>query len=122
GRALFHAESRFLKPRFLEMAEARFESSGAKLLITSQFLGFIRPFITMAAGAAHYSVVRFTIMVLLGALPWTFLHLGIGYFFGASWQKAFRYVKDFSLVLLIAIPVAFFCAWAIKRLLQMSGS
>lgn len=122
GRALFHVESRFLKPRFLEMAEARFEDSGAKLLITSQFLGLIRPFVTMAAGAAHYSVVRFTVMVLLGALPWTLLHLGIGYFFGASWQKAFRYVKDFSLVLLIGIPAAFFCAWAIRRLLLMSGS
>jgi undecaprenyl-diphosphatase len=122
GRALFHPDSRFLKPRYLEMAEERFEKSGAKLLITGQFLGFLRPFITVAAGAAHYSLIRFTITVTTGAIMWTLLHLGIGFFFGASWQKAFAYLKDFSLALLVAIPVALFSGWAIRQLLRMSGS
>ncbi len=121
GRAWFHPESRFLKPRFLEMAETRFAVSGANLLVWGQFLGFLRPFITVAAGAAHYSVPKFTISVSIGAILWGMLHLVVGYAFGASWERAVEYLKDFSLVLIVAIPVAFLSGWAVRQLLQMSG-
>lgn len=122
GRAMFHADSRFFKPRFLEMAQTRFEAGGAKLLITGQFLGFLRPFISLAAGAAHYSIIRFFFAMLVGCFLWAAIPLAIGFFFGASWQKAVGHMKDFSLVLLVAIPLAFFSGWCIQRLLAMSGS
>ncbi len=122
GRALFHPDSRFFKPRFLDMAESRFQAGGAKLLITGQFLGFLRPFISLAAGAAHYSLIRFFIAMLFGCFLWAAIPLSIGFFFGASWQKAVGHMKDFSLVLLVAIPTAFFSGWCIQRLLAMSGS
>jgi len=122
GRALFHDDSRFFKPRFLDMAQARFEASGAKLLVTGQFLGFLRPFISLAAGASHYHPVRFLIAMIVGCFLWAIVPLGLGFFFGASWQRAVGYMKDFSLVLIIAIPLAFFSGWCIKRLLELSGS
>ena len=122
GRSLFHEDSRFFKPRLLEMAESRFENSGAKLLITGQFLGFLRPFISLAAGAAHYSLLRFLFAMIIACSLWAIVPLGIGFFFGASWQQAVGYMRDFSLVLVVGIPVAFFSGWCIKQLLQLSGS
>jgi len=121
GRAMFHEDSRFLKPRYLDMAQTRFETSGAKMLVTAQFLGLLRPFVTMAAGVARYPLVRFTLAIVFGGLLWTSLHLLLGFFFGASWQKAFGYLKDFSLVLLVAVPVVIFSGWAIRHLLTLSG-
>lgn len=121
GRALFQPDRRFLKPRYLDMAEARFEASGPKLLLWGQFLGLLRPFITVAAGAAHYSLVRFTAAVTAGAVLWSALHLVVGFVFGASWERAFGYLKDFSLVLLVGIPTAFFSGWLVRQLLGLTG-
>lgn len=122
GRALFREESRFFKPRFLEMAESRFQSSGARLLVTGQFLGFLRPFISLAAGVTHYSLVKFAIVELIACSIWAVAHLAVGFFFGASWQQAVTYMRDFSLVVIIAVPLAVFCGWFIRQLLAFSGS
>lgn len=121
GRGLFQPDRRFLKPRYLDMAEARFQSSGPKLLLWGQFLGLLRPFITVAAGAAHYPVVRFTVAVAAGAAIWSALHLVLGFVFGASWQRAFGYLKDFSLVLLMGIPAAFLSGWLVRQIFGLSG-
>jgi undecaprenyl-diphosphatase len=122
GRSLFHEDSRFFKPKFLDMAQSRFEASGARLLITGQFLGFLRPFISLAAGAAHYSPTRFFFAELFACSVWALAHLALGFFFGASWQKAVGYMRDFSLVLIVAIPLAIFSGWCVRQLLAMSGS
>jgi undecaprenyl-diphosphatase len=122
GRTLFHEDSRFFRPRFLEMAESRFQKSGARILMSGQFLGFLRPFISLAAGASHYSIVRFILAMAPACLVWTLFHLVIGYVCGASWRQAVSYMKDLSLLLIVAIPAAFFCGWAIRQLIRMSGS
>lgn len=122
GRALFREGNRFFKPSLLALAESRFHQGGARLLITGQFLGFLRPFICLTAGITGFSLVRFTVAMIIGSLLWSLVPLTFGFFFGASWQKAAMYLRDFSLVVLIAIPFAFLSGWFIQQLLALSGS
>ncbi|MGI8905587.1 MAG: phosphatase PAP2 family protein [Candidatus Sumerlaeaceae bacterium] len=121
GRAIFQADSRFFRPRFLNAAEARFKKSGAKILVFGQFIGLLRPFFSLAAGATHYPLVRFLPFMAIGAFLWSLVPLTIGFLAGASWEKAVKYLENFSLVLLVGIPLALFAAWVIKRIVGYSA-
>jgi len=121
GRSLFHEDSRFFKPRFLNMAEERFNEGGVRILVVGQFLGFLRPFLSLSAGAAHYPLVRFVPIMAFGAFLWSLLPLALGYLCGASWEQAVHYMEGLSLFLLVAIPTALLSGWIMRRVVQYSA-
>lgn len=122
GRALFHENSKYLKPQYLNAAQQRFESGGAKIIVFSQFVGLFRAFIPLAAGIAHYPIGRFLIVMGLSAFCWSVIHLGVGFVLGASWHKAAHYVESFSLFLLVFVPTVFLVGWLIRLLAQNAGT
>lgn len=121
GRTLFTPESRFFKPRYLEMAEARFSRGGARILLVGQFIGLLRPFLSLAAGITHYPLWWFIPVMTIGCFLWAIVHLSIGYLAGASWQRGIEYLENFSLILLIAIPTALATGWIIKQIFAYAG-
>lgn len=122
GRALFREESRFFRPALLEMTEKRFHAGGGRLLIAGQFLGMLRPIISLAAGITHYSPLRFFFFIAIGGFLWSSLPLVLGFFFGASWQQAVRYLEGFSTLLLVGIPTFLLSGWLIRQLIDNAGT
>lgn len=122
GRALFREESRFFRPSLLEAAERQFHGGGGKILVFGQFLGMLRPIISLAAGITHYPLWRFLIFIAIGGFGWSVAPLVLGFFFGASWQKAVRYLEGVSTVLLVGIPTFLLSGWLIRRLAENAGA
>jgi membrane protein DedA with SNARE-associated domain len=83
----------FLRESDIDLAERWFQRHGAKAVFFGRLLPVIRTFISLPAGFAKMSPVRFGVYTLAGCIPWT-LGLGLAdYAVGANWQsvaQAFR--------------------------------
>jgi membrane protein DedA with SNARE-associated domain len=61
-----------LKPEHLALTERWFERWGSWAVFFSRMLPIVRTFISLPAGAARMPFWRFTILTLLGCIPWVF--------------------------------------------------
>ncbi|MBX7245106.1 MAG: VTT domain-containing protein [Candidatus Sumerlaeaceae bacterium] len=116
GRALFSAENKYLKLSFLEAAERRFASGGFKIFLFAQFAGFLRPIISVVAGAAHYSFPRYLLLMGVASSAWTTLHLILGFFFGASYEQLSQSIQSISILVLTVIVIFMLSGWITRQL------
>jgi membrane protein DedA with SNARE-associated domain len=89
GRAAWRRWGRYLLLRDddIDRAERWFQRQGSKAVFFGRLLPVIRTFISLPAGFARMSPVRFGLYTLAGCIPWT-LGLGwAGYAVGSNWQS-----------------------------------
>jgi membrane protein DedA with SNARE-associated domain len=73
----------------------------------------IRTFISLPAGVAGMSVVRFSVYTLLGCLPWTFGLTFLGYKLGERWNEVERVMRPFAWV--VAFGTILAVVWWVGR-------
>lgn len=86
GPPLFSQQSFYLKRQYLVRAQEYFDAHGGKSLFGAQFLGPLRSIVPLVAGMAETSLPRFIAWSLPASIAWATAYVGIGYFFGASWE------------------------------------
>ena len=75
-----------LNPRHLAAADRWFEKRGDVTVLVSRCLPIVRTFISLPAGVAKMPFWRFTLLTLIGCIPWV-LALGIiGREVGDNWE------------------------------------
>lgn len=83
GPKVFKAEnSKLFNKEYLNRAEAFYEKYGAKAIILSRFMPIIRTFAPFVAGIGKMNYGKFFLYNLIGAISWSVLFIGAGYFFG----------------------------------------
>lgn len=70
GRKLFKPDARILKTKYIEQAEAFFETYGGRAMVIGRFVPFVRTFVPLAAGVAHYPYSRFLLFNTIGSVVW----------------------------------------------------
>lgn len=70
------------KPQWYVMARGFFQSWGASGIIASKFLGMMRPFVPVVAGAAHMRWLPFLLASAVSCLIWAGVFLGPGHSLG----------------------------------------
>lgn len=81
-----------LREEDVDRAERWFHRHGTKAVFFGRLLPVIRTFISLPAGFARMSPVRFGIYTVAGCIPWTLGLAWAGYAVGANWrsvEKAF---------------------------------
>ena len=121
GRALFSPDARWLKLSYLDAAERQFARRGGLILIPGQFVGGLRPFLSFAAGATHYPRLKFGVIMVIGSLLWTVMHLGVGFILGASWQQASGALESLSLMLLVLVLAIWVTGYLVSLVAQNIG-
>jgi membrane protein DedA with SNARE-associated domain len=100
-----HGRKLHIKPEHLAWADRWFERWGAPTVFFARMLPIIRTFISLPAGVARMPFWRFTVLTLLGCIPWVFLLTFIGKQAGANWEdwkNSLHYV-DYAVAALIVI-------------------
>jgi membrane protein DedA with SNARE-associated domain len=100
-----HGRKLHIKPEHLAWADRWFERWGAPTVFFTRMLPIIRTFISLPAGVARMPFWRFTVLTLLGCIPWVFLLTFIGKQAGANWEdwkNSLHYV-DYAVAALIVI-------------------
>jgi membrane protein DedA with SNARE-associated domain len=87
-----------LRPARLAKAEAFFKRHGAKAVFFGRFVGFARALVPFVAGTSRMRYRQFLVYNAAGAVLWTLGTVLLGYFLGASWHVAERWINRTGLI------------------------
>jgi membrane protein DedA with SNARE-associated domain len=89
GRAAIRRWGRFvfLREHDVDRAQRWFDRYGSPAVFVSRLLPVVRTFISLPAGIAQMSAVRFGLYTVAGCIPWTAALAVIGYLLGSRWQQ-----------------------------------
>ena len=108
-----HGHKLHVKPSHLEWADRWFARYGDAAVFFSRMLPVVRTFISLPAGVARMPFWRFTVLTVVGCIPWVLLLAYIGQQAGdrwAQWKDQLHYV-DYAVVAAIVVGVA----WLVLR-------
>ena len=104
-----HGNKLHIKQSHLDLADRWFERYGAAAVFFSRMLPIVRTFISLPAGVARMPFWRFTLLTVLGCIPWVF-----GLTFAGKqaadhwtdWRDSLHYV-DYAIAGLIVAGVVY---------------
>ena len=107
-----------VKPQHLARAERWFERYGDWAVFFSRMLPIVRTFISLPAGVARMPFWRFTVLTLLGCIPWVLMLTLIGKSARDNWdvwKDRLHYVDYAVAVIIVAGAVYFGWRWVKAR-------
>jgi membrane protein DedA with SNARE-associated domain len=90
-----------------------FERYGTPTVFFARLLPVVRTFISLPAGVARMPLLRFSVLTVLGTLPWCIMLVAVGDVAGRnweSWHRRFGYLDYVVVVAAIAVV-----AWLVLR-------
>ena len=104
-----HGRKLHIKPSHLAWADRWFERYGDATVFFTRMLPIVRTFISLPAGVARMPFWKFTILTLLGCIPWIFLLTFIGQQVGANWEdwKDSLHYVDYTVAVLIVLGAVY---------------
>jgi membrane protein DedA with SNARE-associated domain len=96
-------------PTQISRAERWFERFGQPVVFFGRMVPLIRAFVSLPAGVARMPFGRFTVLSLLGSIPWVLALALAGHALGGNWtsvRKDFQYV-DYAILALIVLGIAY---------------
>ena len=109
-----HGKKLHVKKSHLEQADRLFEKHGDWIVLVTRCLPIIRTFISLPAGVARMPFWRFSVLTLIGVIPWVLMLTLIGKSAGDNWEKwkdNLHYV-DYAVALgIVVAAVYFFVRW-----------
>ena len=82
-----HGKKLHIKKSHLETADRWFDRYGDWIVLVTRCLPIIRTFISLPAGVARMPFWRFTVLTLIGCIPWVFMLTFIGKEAGDNWEQ-----------------------------------
>lgn len=110
--ALIHYGSRFgVTDARVGKADAFFVRHGSKAVFLGRFVGFARALVPFLAGSSRMAYGKFLSYNASGAVLWASGVVLLGYFLGASWQTAERWIGRASAILGGIVVFALLLVW-----------
>jgi len=100
-------------PKRLDAADRWFARWGDWAVLLTRCLPIIRTFISLPAGIARMPFWRFTVLTLIGCIPWITALALVGRAVGDNWEDIQKQLHYFDYAVAIAIVVGI--AWLIVR-------
>lgn len=102
-----------ITPARLDSADRWFDRYGSWAVLVSRCLPIIRTFISLPAGIARMPFWRFTILTLIGCIPWVTGLAFAGLAVGDNWETLQRKLHWFDYAVVLALVVG--AAWLLWR-------
>jgi membrane protein DedA with SNARE-associated domain len=104
-----HGDKVHMGPAQIERAERWFDRYGQSVVLFGRLIPLLRAFVSLPAGIARMPLARFSVLTLIGSIPWV-LGLAIaGNAVGGDWtsvRKGFEYV-DYVVLALIVLGIGY---------------
>src|ERR1700742_4079069 len=112
-----HGAKIHVKKSDLERADRWFEKYGDVTVFVTRMLPIVRTFISLPAGVARMPFWRFTVLTLLGCIPWVFMLTFIGKQAGDNWEswKDYLHYVDYLVAAVIVLGVGYLLVRARRR-------
>src|SRR5689334_24353014 len=98
-----------ISPKHLKWADDWFARHGDATIFFSRMLPIIRTFISLPAGVAKMPFWRFTVLTLLGCIPWVLMLALIGKSVGENWEewRDHLHYLDYLVVVAVVAGIAY---------------
>jgi membrane protein DedA with SNARE-associated domain len=108
GVFILNSKPRFVSTEHFRRANSWFEQYGPVAVALFRLVPAARVLISFPAGAYHMSKAKFAVYTLVGCLPWNFILIYLGWWFGSSWDavvELFQYMNLLAYALLVLLIV-----------------
>lgn len=95
--------NKYFKPKLLKAHNYLDKHGKAAVFLTRFLISPMGPFVNVAAGIVNYNVISFSLFALFGELFWTGMYVGLGYWFGDSWESIVPLVSQFGQIITYAV-------------------
>lgn len=104
-----HGKKLHIKKSQLEWADRWFERHGGATVFFARMLPIVRTFISLPAGVAKMPFWRFSVLTLLGCIPWVLMLTLIGKAAGDNWEdwKDSLHYVDYAVAAMIVGGLAY---------------
>lgn len=108
-------------PRFgiqldaIEAGEAYFDKHGSQTIILARFIAVMKNLAPAIAGASHMKLVWFEVYTMVGAMLYSAILVGVGWFFGSNFRAGLKYLGAFSWLGFVVVVVIIIGAIVVKR-------
>ncbi len=104
-----HGRKLHVKPSHLAWADRWFERHGDATVFFTRMLPIVRTFISLPAGVARMPFWRFSVLTLLGCVPWVLALTLVGKAAGDNWEdwKDSLHYVDYAVAAAIVIGVIY---------------
>ncbi len=106
---LFH-----VNPEWLRRTEGWFERYGDATVFFSRMLPIVRTFVSLPAGVARMSLARFSLLTVLGSIPWVLGLALLGQAVGDNWET-WRHNLGYVDYVVAAAIIGGVAWWLIRR-------
>jgi len=104
-----HGAKIHMGPDQIARADRWFQRYGQPVVLFGRMVPLVRAFVSLPAGVARMPLGRFTVLTLIGSLPWVLALALAGHALGSDWtsvRRGFEYV-DYMLVALIVAGIGY---------------
>jgi membrane protein DedA with SNARE-associated domain len=95
----------------LRLANRFFDRWGLWAVFLGRLLPIVRTYISFPAGLSKIGYVKFTVVTLLGAIPWNFGLAYAGFLLGQHYQQVATTLSPFAIPLAILVVIILAVAW-----------
>jgi membrane protein DedA with SNARE-associated domain len=98
-----HGHLLHMGPAQIERADRWFARYGDPAVLFGRMIPLIRAFVSLPAGVARMPIVRFTVLTVIGSIPWVLALALAGHALGSDWTSVRKGFEYFDYVLLALI-------------------
>lgn len=102
---LRHTQKGGMGAKKMIAAKNWFETYGGIAVFTGRLLPGIRTFISLPAGIAQFPLPEFTILTIIGTIPWTIFLVYMGTMLGENWHSLLSYKLEIALVCIVICAI-----------------
>ena len=102
---LRHTQKGGMGAKKMIAAKDWFETYGGIAVFTGRLLPGIRTFISLPAGIAQFPLPEFTILTIVGTIPWTIFLVYMGVMLGENWYSLLSYKLEIALVCIVICAI-----------------
>jgi membrane protein DedA with SNARE-associated domain len=117
GMAFVSGPGRFLGLRkgHVALAYRVFDRWGGPTVFLGRLMPVVRTYISFPAGFSRMGVGRFSLLTVLGAIPWNGALAYAGYLAGSHWESVARTLSPFAIPLAALVVLLLGAAWYYGR-------
>jgi membrane protein DedA with SNARE-associated domain len=105
----------FINKKQIDLSEQWFEKYGTGVIFTARFIPVVRHAISIPAGIAKMSAVKFTFFTVAAIIPWTILFLYLGTVLGQNWADIKEFAQPYVIPAIIVALILGVVYFLVKR-------
>ncbi len=104
-----HGAKVHMGPSQIDRADRWFQRYGDPAVLFGRLIPLVRAFVSLPAGIAKMPLGRFSVLTLIGSIPWVAGLAYLGHALGGEWTNARKYFEyvDYLIVVVIVIGIAY---------------